>query len=86
MEEHRLQPNEGAEFLQEAAEGTEKMTSEEQQNRHWILHEATEGTEEMTFPLITSLRQGSGWQARIDADRMIRSDVAADVRRLEDRL
>ena len=35
-----------------------------------ILQEAAEGTEELICPLITSLRQGSGWQARINADRM----------------
>ena len=27
----------------------------------------------MTFPLITSLRQGSGWQARISADWMLQN-------------
>jgi hypothetical protein len=33
-----------------------------------FLQEKTEATEEVIFPLITSLRQGSGWQARIGAD------------------
>ena len=51
----------GLEFLHEAAEGTEEMTSEEQPNRHWILHEATERTEEMTFPLITRMDADSAF-------------------------
>jgi len=29
------------------------------------------GNRGTTFPLITSLRQGSGWQARISADGML---------------
>ena len=29
------------------------------------------GNRGMTYPLITSLRQGSGWQARISADWML---------------
>jgi hypothetical protein len=32
---------------------------------------APEGTKKIAFPLITSLRQGSGWQARINADWML---------------
>jgi hypothetical protein len=30
-----------------------------------ILQEAAKDAEEIIFPLITSLRQGSGWQARM---------------------